>query len=62
MALDKDYTAAPIQHSERELWHFFRCAVDRRDLFWCFFYADQLSTLYTAEKAARLLPVIELDS
>jgi len=44
---------------ELEMWQMLDRAAQRRDLFWIFYYADQLSTLYCQKRAGSLLPVIK---
>jgi len=48
--------------NEAELWANLIKAAARRDLFWVFFYAEQLSTVWAVERASKVLPVIKYDS
>jgi len=45
-----------------QLWHNLAAAVERRDLFWVFFYADQLSTAWALQRAANTIPVVQFQS
>lgn len=51
-----------MDENEIELWRALQRTVDRRDLFWVFFYADQLSTLWARKRAKEVIPVIQLDA
>jgi len=51
---ENDFVAADL-----EFWKGLENAVARRQLFWVFYYAKQLSTAVITRQASRHLPVIE---
>ncbi len=48
--------------NEKEMWVGLQNAVSRRDIFWIFFYADQLATVWAHKRAAETLqelPIVD---